>query len=459
MSYKSYYQPYNPKYRNFSHSQPPTHFIPQYEPLYSTNIPRIQAPDPIYVHEYPEYPPPPVVYRPLQPYSYQSQPNEIIRAVPIKDPPEIIQEPLHGNFFKDPNRIFRTDYEILINAMKEQIILLRDLEKIKEKLAFTEDFHISFIYYKFDDNNSKAITLKEFKQGLNNMGVSASEKDSYLVLRQHVKDNNNRLDPKEFDDLFIPRSGFMKKKLENVVKNEDYIFKQETMELCKKVLEIHVRLETAWEKLKQKLQLRKTNMNTLFKFLDSDQNEGLEPSDLKEILEKNNMIPADWELEFVFRRFVEKSFKKNEEKIGFNKLQIRFNEFLKELTTTPSPPVIKELEKFINFIKEQMEFEKLIEQKKAELTKMREYDFEKFYKIFDENDSGSISYSEFRLGVTEKFEIKANEDDIIMIFQTFNINDDGKLTKQEFWRMMSPSDAQILPARFLGKMQQPTVII
>jgi len=356
------------------------------------------------------------------------EPSQIKLAIAQENPDNF--ENTHGNFFKDPTRTLKTDFEIFINSLKEQIILLRDAEKLKEKLAFTADFHIDLIYHKFDDNRSNAITLKEFRQGLTNLGVPATEKDSYLVIRQHSQ--NDRLDPQEFETLFLPKSGFMRNKLLQKDKNPEFIFKQETLELCKELLDTHLRLEICWEKLKKKLQLRRTNLKTLFKFLDTDQNDDIESADLKQLLEKNSMFASSDEVEFVFHRFDEKK-----------KDQAGFTEFVKELTTTASPPVIKQLEKFIEIIKKQMEFEKGIEQKKADLMKMKDFEFEKVYKLFDDNESGAISFQEFKRGVNEVFEVKAQDEDLMMLFQTFNIKDDGKLTKIEFKKIIFPSDMQL----------------
>lgn len=75
-----------------------------------------------------------------------------------------------------------------MNTLKEQIILLRDLEKTKEKLAHTEGFTIKGVFHKFDDNGSGAITLKEFKSSLNLMGVTCNEKEVFLVMRRKSKD-------------------------------------------------------------------------------------------------------------------------------------------------------------------------------------------------------------------------------------------------------------------------------
>lgn len=420
----SYYQPY-----------PPTHNVSFSR--FSNSLP------PRYIHDLPEYPPPPLYYEhPYRPsntyltkYNHSLEPTRV-----ISNPNRSINQPIiqqenedstHGNFFRDRPRIHNTDFEIFINAMKEQIILLRDAEKIKEKLAFTEDFNIDLIYKKFDDNNNDNVSLKEFKQTLNNLGVPASEKESYLVIRQYS--GNDRLTSKEFELLFLPKSGLMKNKLLQKDKNLDFIFKQETLELCKELLNVHLRLEACWEKFKQKLQLRKTNLKNLFKLVDVDQNDGMEASDLKQILEKNHMIPSIEEIEWVFHRFDDR-----------NKKQIGFNEFLNELTRTPSPPVIPQLQKFIEIIQKQMEIEKKIEQKKADLIKMREFDFEKVYRIFDDNNSGAISYQEFRVGLMESFEVKnVQEEDLMQLFQTYNINDDGKLAKIELKKMIYPSDTQL----------------
>ena len=418
--YKNYQQTSYPLYSRFPATLPQRYFpeYPEYPPPhhYQTSNPSYHPQTYIqYSHPHPLQVDPQILYKP---------PKE-----PIIEP--VLEENPHGNFFKDPIRSFKTDFEIFINAIKEQIILLRDSEKIKEKLAYTEDFHIEFIYKKFDDNMNKVVSLKEFKEALNNLGVPATEKDSYLVIRQYSK--TERLTEQEFDQLFLPRSGFMKNKLLQKDRNKDFIFKQETIEICKELLEIHLKLEISWEKLKQKLQMRKTNLKNLYNFLDSDQNDGFECSDLRQLLEKNTMIPGIWELEFVFHRFDDN-----------NQKQVGFLEFLKELTTTKSPPVIPKLKEFIEIIKKQMEIEKQIEQKKADLIKMKDFDFEKLYKMFDDNDSGAVSFQEFKLGIVEKFEVKnPKEEDLIMLFGTYNVNEDGKLTKNEFKKMIFPSDMQM----------------
>lgn len=427
MSYSRFNPPYNSNY-----------------PIYNSFFSNRTAP--VHFNDYPEYPQYSFPHVPFNRPTYSRIPdsrfidntlemnvgNLRVPEVPIVNNIEPAQEIDHGNFFKEPRKETKTDNEIFINAMKEQIILLRDLEKMKEKLAITEKFRISYVFIKFDDNKSGSVSLQEFKEAINNhFKIQATEKECYLIIRQHS--SNDRLTVNEFEDLLLPKSGFMQKKLRDKEDDEDFELKPETVSLCSEIFDIHLKLEKTWEKLKKKLQYRKTNLKNLFKFIDSDQNEFIESSDIKIILEKNFMVPAIQEFEFVFHRFDHDNNKK-----------IQFMEFLKELTTTPSPPVIPKLKEFIDVIKKQMEVEKKIEQKKAELIKLKEFDFDRVYKIFDENGSGSISFTEFKMTITETLEVKkCTVDDLSLLFQTYNTNDDGKLTKNEFKKMIYPSDMQL----------------
>lgn len=132
------------------------------------------------------------------------------------------------------------------------------------------------------------------------------------------------------------------------------------------------------------------------------------------------MYPSDEEIELVYKRF--NCNKKENEK------EVKMFDFIIELTTTPAPKKIEKLSEMLQAIEDQMNIEKQIEKWKEDLLKMKNYKFDELYRLFDVNESNSISPQEFREAITNTLEVKKLKDeDIFMLYQNYNENGDGKL--------------------------------
>lgn len=160
---------------------------------------------------------------------------------------------------------------------------------------------------------------------------------------------------------------------------------------------------------------------SLFKVLDLDQNQELECFEFCQILQKNGMIINEGEGEFLTSRFERKG-----------KLSgITLKEFKKELTTTPAPRKFPELDEIISAIQNQMEIERKVETFKQELIKLKEFNFKLIYQLFDDNETGSISLTEFKSTLRDKLEFQSDQlqmNDVSMLFKTFSTDSDGKLS-------------------------------
>lgn len=92
-----------------------------------------------------------------------------------------------------------------------------------------------------------------------------------------------------------------------------------------------------------------------------------------------------------------------------------------------------------NVIKEMIEIDKDVEQRKNRLALMCDFNMHDFYAIFDIEDKGSINFREFQ-EVFDMFRIFPSTDFLRLCFQNLDRDLDQKLTLKEFLFGLTPKD-------------------
>lgn len=91
------------------------------------------------------------------------------------------------------NFLQQSHYDKIFDALKNFVLFDRNVEKLKEELAHKTDFDIRILFQYFDDNNSGQIVITEWRVGFLKLGISAEEKDIYLMVNKYSKDGNKKI--------------------------------------------------------------------------------------------------------------------------------------------------------------------------------------------------------------------------------------------------------------------------
>lgn len=110
-------------------------------------------------------------------------------------------------------------------------------------------------------------------------------------------------------------------------------------------------------------------------------------------------------------------------------------------------PDIRERRIILDIFSEFLRFEKDIEREKIELTLREDYNLIDAFGILDRESKGYITPVELREALNE-LGLKCNIDEIHLVFEKFNLLQDGMLRYSEFSEAMMPLDQHY--ARLLG---------
>ena len=83
--------------------------------------------------------------------------------------------------------------EDVIYYFKEICAFESEIEKCREELSRKADFKIVHVFNYFDLNNSHQILIAELQLGLDNLGISASTDDIYLLIKRYSLDQVEKL--------------------------------------------------------------------------------------------------------------------------------------------------------------------------------------------------------------------------------------------------------------------------
>lgn len=91
------------------------------------------------------------------------------------------------------------------NALREHVLIERELEDAKINLAIKPDFNLFDAFKIFDLNSNGYVSQGEMKNALNDLGVYASYDEIDLLFKRYDKNRDNTLKFSEFCEAMLPK--------------------------------------------------------------------------------------------------------------------------------------------------------------------------------------------------------------------------------------------------------------
>ncbi|KAL4487559.1 hypothetical protein ABPG72_017348 [Tetrahymena utriculariae] len=235
------------------------------------------------------------------------------------------------NISKSPMR--GNEEEHLVRALKEQIVLDRDVEELKNQLSFRHDFNAEDAFRIFDKKARGYISKFEFELSLNDIGIYPTKDELHLFYKRYDRDNDGLLKFSDFSELVTPASleyaALSKSRVPNYLNPDDGLinFSLETRRLYKKLLNKIFQAEIEAEYIRQKLSRRPLfSLYDAFLSIDNLENGFITLNDFKAILQDYGIFVSTNDLQTLVKRY-----DKNQDN------RVTFPEFMNELT--PKSPV------------------------------------------------------------------------------------------------------------------------
>jgi len=217
----------------------------------------------------------------------------------------------------------------LIEALKQLVLLEKELEVGKQDLALRPDFNLLDFFRSFDAGERGAISSLEIREGLERFGVIASKEQLYLFLRRFDRDNDGKLKFSDFAEAFTCKE----QEYANLLNNRtpinadlnleiDQTFGEETMKTVARILRLHLDTEVSTEAIRQRLARRyKFNAHEGFAYLDLKEDGVITIDELGEVLDKNDCYATQKDLAMLIDRMDTNKDNK-----------VTYSEFVQEMT-------------------------------------------------------------------------------------------------------------------------------
>lgn len=102
-----------------------------------------------------------------------------------------------------------SDEDQLVDSLKQQISIERDLESAKAALVDRPDFNLFDAFRIFDFDNRGYITRVDLKLGLNDLGLFPTQEDIELFFARYDTNQDSRIRFSEFCKAFEPQDSYL----------------------------------------------------------------------------------------------------------------------------------------------------------------------------------------------------------------------------------------------------------
>ena len=167
-----------------------------------------------------------------------------------------VADPCYTNYFEEklPGK-FNITKIVLISIIKDYLSIEKKLENCKVDLALRSDFNLLDAFRIFDTSKNCYITIIDFVNGLNNLGINKSDVYIGALFRKYTK-NCTQMKYPEFCDMIISKdinySGIVSNRNSSSVCKE---FSYDTQILFKTLLSESIDGEYEKEEIRQNLRL------------------------------------------------------------------------------------------------------------------------------------------------------------------------------------------------------------
>lgn len=318
--------------------------------------------------------------------------------------------------------------EEISNILREITKVCREIEANKQSIN-QHEFNIKELFMRMDSNGSGVLTKDELLEGFQKLSLEISDSDCRILMREYCLDDDLQIMSfKSFRQMFIPVNSVHSVTSLNSSRVETLT--KEDLRHVSNFMKNLVRSERKIEKLRQTLMEKKVDLLKIFKILDAQNDGFLSGDDFIKFLVKNDISSNKTDINLIVSRFDK------------DKSQtISREEFVSELLPTPASygdkGDISEMLKSI--FTEQLIRLNVLEKRKIELIKTRNFKIYELFNILDETHSGVVTNIEFRSNLYEYFEIKSTWEEInLLMYKYSSKKDELVLNLEDFKKMFIP---------------------
>ncbi|EGR33485.1 hypothetical protein IMG5_051630 [Ichthyophthirius multifiliis] len=232
-----------------------------------------------------------------------------------------------SSLLQNKSPLKQNEEEQLVKALKQQIVLDRDLEDLKNQLALRRDFNIEDAFRIIDQNGRGFVSKIEFESALNKIGIFPSKNELFLFFQRYDKDNDGLLQYSEFNDLISPQNfefAYLSKSREPLYcdpENGLFNFSTETRRIFQKLMNKIFLSEVEAEIIRQQLNIRPLfSVYNAFQAIDNLDSGFITLQNFKQILNDYGIFVCKDDLKSLVKRY-----DKNED------FKITYKEFINEL--------------------------------------------------------------------------------------------------------------------------------
>jgi Ca2+-binding EF-hand superfamily protein len=220
------------------------------------------------------------------------------------------------------------EQEFLLQAFKDQIMILRELETAKNELATRHDFNVLDTFLMFDLEDKGFVTVTELEETLHSIGVPLIADEGFLLMKRFDENNDLKLEFRDVDAMLTPKDPDYARLLysRHPIKAPDHqrrrIFSRETHQRLLTLMKLHLETERMTESHRQEFEgIVQADTAFTFKTLDRLADGFITKDELEAALADFGFYVTWRDMECLFERY-------DRNKDG----RVSYAEFVQELT-------------------------------------------------------------------------------------------------------------------------------
>lgn len=338
--------------------------------------------------------------------------------------------------------------EDINEILREIVKVCREIETHKQNLN-QHDFNMKELFLLLDINGGGILTKDDVYEGLKKLHIDISDSECRVLMREYCVDNDLEvMNFESFRQMFLPLNQIHSESSLKSSRITSNINKEDLKHIGAFFKNI-VNSEKKAERFRQSLVEKKVDLMKVFKVLDSQNDGFLSGEDFIKFIIKSDISSNKNDINLLVSRF---------DKDKSN--SISREEFVMELLPTPASYGDKgdDVELLKAILTEQIIRLRILEQRKIELIKRKNFRIYEIFNYLDENESGTLNNVELRSGFIDVFGIKTTWEEINMIIYKYSrYKDELVMELQDFQQIFIPiiADYKNLEAfsKPVGKMK------
>ena len=336
--------------------------------------------------------------------------------------------------------------EDISEILREFIKVCREIEGYKQTIN-QKDFNMKELYQLLDTNGGGVLTKDELLSGLKRLHCEVSDAECRILMREYCQDNDLEvMNFESFRQMFTPLNVISNMETQSSLRSSrvSLAINKEDIKNISTFFKNVIASEKKAEKFRQLLVTKKVDLMKIFKVLDSQNDGFLSGEDFIKFIIKSDVSSNKNDINLLVSRF-------DKDKSG----TISREEFVMELLPTPASYGDKgdDGELLKGLFTEQLIRLKVLEQRKIELLKKKNFKICDLFNVLDENGSGILSNVEFRTGLYAIFDIKITswEEVNLLIYKYSRRKDDLMMELEDFKRFFIPISGDYKNTEAFGK--------